>query len=243
MIIGGKYQTGWRGKLEQLTYVGRNKSPHGGHRHQFERAEEPGTVWIELRDMDLHKVEKTPDHPVEMLCDDHVWVGVGACPKCEETWKGIAEGAIEPSPQCAQCKKPYRKPVNETGCPKCAPGVVVDETEFRKSIRTLPGPPDYKAWYDEAMCASNAAGFVGFSAAQTIEVLANEIVPQNAEDAARYRDMRKCIQAGDIDPLWAMLLSLICTEGTLDHEAFDNRIDEARELMGLLNPKPTQEKE
>lgn len=30
---------------------------------------------------------------------------------------------------------------------------------------------DYKTWYDEAMCASNEAGFAGVSAAQTIRDL------------------------------------------------------------------------
>ena len=33
-------------------------------------------------------------------------------------------------------------------------------------------PDDYKAWYDEAMVASNAAGFMGISAAETIRWLA-----------------------------------------------------------------------
>lgn len=34
---------------------------------------------------------------------------------------------------------------------------------------------EYKAWYVEAMCASNAAGYVGLSAAQTITALAEEV--------------------------------------------------------------------
>ena len=34
---------------------------------------------------------------------------------------------------------------------------------------------DYKTWYDEAMCASNEAGFAGVSAADTIRELAREL--------------------------------------------------------------------
>ena len=34
---------------------------------------------------------------------------------------------------------------------------------------------DYKTWYDEAMCASNEAGFAGMSAADTIRELAREL--------------------------------------------------------------------
>jgi hypothetical protein len=35
--------------------------------------------------------------------------------------------------QCAQCKKAYRHG-SGNGCPKCAPGLVVPESEFRKPI-------------------------------------------------------------------------------------------------------------
>ena len=49
----------------------------------------------------------------------------------------IAKLAAQPETpilQCAQCKKSYRKPVEGVGCPKCAPGVVIDEDEFQKPI-------------------------------------------------------------------------------------------------------------
>ena len=38
-----------------------------------------------------------------------------------------------------------------------------------------PQVEDYKTWYDEAMCASNEAGFAGVSAADTIRELAREL--------------------------------------------------------------------
>ena len=39
--------------------------------------------------------------------------------------------------QCAQCKKAYRHG-SAAGCPKCAPGVVVAESEFREPIAPAP---------------------------------------------------------------------------------------------------------
>lgn len=39
----------------------------------------------------------------------------------------------EPVSKCAQCKKEY-KHCSSDGCPKCAPGVVVPESEFRQPI-------------------------------------------------------------------------------------------------------------
>lgn len=48
------------------------------------------------------------------------------------------EGAVEPvevsGNKCAQCKKEYKHAGNGIGCPKCAPGVRVNEVEFRKPI-------------------------------------------------------------------------------------------------------------
>lgn len=43
---------------------------------------------------------------------------------------------------------------------------------------------DYKAWYDEAMVASNTAGYVGMSAAQTITTMAQRIEELEAHKAA-----------------------------------------------------------
>jgi hypothetical protein len=37
--------------------------------------------------------------------------------------------------ECFQCKKPYTPAKTNSGCPKCAPGVVISEIEFRKPIK------------------------------------------------------------------------------------------------------------
>lgn len=41
---------------------------------------------------------------------------------------------------------------------------------------------DYKAWYEEAMIASNEAGFVGMSAAETIHCLASLLQDSNKKN-------------------------------------------------------------
>ena len=51
---------------------------------------------------------------------------------------------------------------------------------LRQALAAAPTPQttqaaDYKAWYDEAMVASNEAGFAGMSAAETIRALAEEV--------------------------------------------------------------------
>lgn len=52
-----------------------------------------------------------------------------------QSLSGGETGAAPSQPgKCAQCKKPYRKVANIEGCPKCAPGVVVPESEFQKPI-------------------------------------------------------------------------------------------------------------
>jgi hypothetical protein len=58
MKIGGKYN--WRNQPERLAYMGRERYP-GDHRfwHQFEKIEEPGVVWCEVLDCDLHLLEET----------------------------------------------------------------------------------------------------------------------------------------------------------------------------------------
>ena len=37
--------------------------------------------------------------------------------------------------ECFQCKKTYMPAKTNTGCPKCAPGVIISEVEFRKPIK------------------------------------------------------------------------------------------------------------
>lgn len=54
--IGGKYN--WKGQPERLAYLGRNWSGNG-YWHQFEKVDEPGTVWCEVLDGDLSSFEET----------------------------------------------------------------------------------------------------------------------------------------------------------------------------------------
>ncbi len=56
MKIGGKYN--WKGQPERLKYLGRNWSGNGFW-HQFEKVDEPGVVWCEVLDSDLHMLEET----------------------------------------------------------------------------------------------------------------------------------------------------------------------------------------
>lgn len=46
--------------------------------------------------------------------------------------------------QCAQCKKAYKHSATVEGCPKCAPGLVVQEAEFRQPLaqQAAPAVPD-----------------------------------------------------------------------------------------------------
>lgn len=57
-----------------------------------------------------------------------------------ERYYGIATAPSQEPGKCAQCKKPYRKGANTEGCPKCAPGVDVPESEFQKPI-SAPSQP------------------------------------------------------------------------------------------------------
>ena len=56
MKIGGRYN--WKGQPERLVYLGRNWSGNGFW-HQFEKAGEPGVIWCEVLDSDLHMIEET----------------------------------------------------------------------------------------------------------------------------------------------------------------------------------------
>ena len=56
MIIGGKYN--WKNQPERLTFIGRNWRGNGFW-NQFEKEDEPGIVWCEVLDSDLHMIEKT----------------------------------------------------------------------------------------------------------------------------------------------------------------------------------------
>lgn len=54
MKIGGKYN--WKGQPERLAYLGKS-----GCWHQFEKVDEPGIVWCEVLDSDLHMIEETKE--------------------------------------------------------------------------------------------------------------------------------------------------------------------------------------
>lgn len=54
------------------------------------------------------------------------------------------------------------------------------ELSASEGVKLLAELQDYKKWYDEAMCASNEAGFAGVSAADTIKHLHDENAPLRA---------------------------------------------------------------
>lgn len=59
-VIGRKYR--WRNQSEVLAYLGL----HRDHRHcrgwhQFEKVDEPGKVWCEVRPEDLPSLEEIPE--------------------------------------------------------------------------------------------------------------------------------------------------------------------------------------
>lgn len=56
LMIGGRYN--WKGQPERLVYAGNNWSGNGFW-HQFEKVDEPGIVWCEVRDSDLEMMEAT----------------------------------------------------------------------------------------------------------------------------------------------------------------------------------------
>lgn len=49
---GNKYN--WKRQAERLVYAGRE-----GRWHQFEKVDEPGVIWCEVLDSDLHMLEPT----------------------------------------------------------------------------------------------------------------------------------------------------------------------------------------
>lgn len=69
------------------------------------------------------------------------------------------------------------------------------------STQALPVQPsdDYKAWYDEAMVASNEAGYVGASAAETIRRLDAELTDALAAPTQAPAEGRKPLSDEQID--------------------------------------------
>lgn len=58
--VGGRYN--WKGQPERLVYIGRNRDPGQGRWRQFELVSEPGIVWCEVLDADLHMLEETKEN-------------------------------------------------------------------------------------------------------------------------------------------------------------------------------------
>lgn len=58
--IGEKYN--WKGQPERLSYLGYNWAGNG-YWHQFEKVDEPGIVWCEVRPADLAHFEETTPTP------------------------------------------------------------------------------------------------------------------------------------------------------------------------------------
>jgi hypothetical protein len=54
--VGGRYN--WKSQPERLIYTGMCE-PRNGRWHQFEKVDEPGVVWCEVLDSDLHMLEAT----------------------------------------------------------------------------------------------------------------------------------------------------------------------------------------
>jgi hypothetical protein len=74
-------------------------------------------------------------------------------PDCKAGRAALAAPAPVALPsQCAQCKKAYRHG-SGTGCPKCAPGMVVPESEFRKPIAAAAPAGEPVPWPEaEVIC-------------------------------------------------------------------------------------------
>lgn len=58
MVINGRYN--WKGQTERLVYLGLNYDQSGAW-HQFALVDEPGKVWCEVRENELHMLERTPE--------------------------------------------------------------------------------------------------------------------------------------------------------------------------------------
>ena len=54
MKLNGRYN--WKNQAERLIYIGRKELWH-----QFEKVDEPGIVWCEVLERDLHMIEETLD--------------------------------------------------------------------------------------------------------------------------------------------------------------------------------------
>lgn len=65
MVVGGRYN--WKNQPERLVYLGYNWSGNG-YWHQFEKVDEPGTVWCEVLSSDLQYFEVT-DKPEVVVLD------------------------------------------------------------------------------------------------------------------------------------------------------------------------------
>ena len=60
-------------------------------------------------------------------------------------------GSGEPVAKCVQCKKEYRHGKTGVGCPKCAPGTSVPESEFAEPITSHLSPDSLRAEYERGL--------------------------------------------------------------------------------------------
>lgn len=92
MKKAGRYN--WKNQPERLVYIGRNWSGNG-YWHQFEKVGEPGIVWCEVLDSDLHMIEESAAGVQE----------TAQCPDCNGYGRvNDGSGARSPyGPKCPKC--------------------------------------------------------------------------------------------------------------------------------------------
>lgn len=56
----------------------------------------------------------------------------------------LSHGRRQMKKKCSQCKKEYPENKEATGCPKCAPGLVVPESEFGKPVPISSMPQEFR---------------------------------------------------------------------------------------------------
>jgi hypothetical protein len=82
--------------------------------------------------------------------------------------------------QCAQCKKEYKQSTTTKGCPKCAPGLVVQESDFQQPIN------QQAAHGVQWQCGPQATGFAAPQAAPAVDKRAEAALLQVLAAVQRY---------------------------------------------------------
>ena len=91
-------------------------------------------AWLnaELTRIDPHRLEQGhSDYPAMVKLLERMWASL----------QGLSK--------CAQCKKEYRSGRKSNGCPKCAPGIQIPETEFQKPIAQPAQEPKLPEFFAE----------------------------------------------------------------------------------------------